>query len=128
MQLGQVKLEIEGAEARALYKVRLEHVRAILEKALDSIGEHPEILWSLSRTLDEVLRERPGQVRASLEKVLEGLEVGDAVDEAPGGGWRTCTHPRGDLGAPRWRSQGQDPWNLGRGTTSDAGSSSQEGS
>ena len=68
-------------------------MRAILEKALDTIGEHPEILWSLSRTLDEVLRERPGQVRALLEKVLEGLEVGDAVDEAPGEGWRTCTPP-----------------------------------
>jgi hypothetical protein len=93
VQLGQVKLEIEGAEARALYKMKLEHVRALLEKALDTIGEHPEILRSLSRTLDEVLRERPGQVRASLEKVLEGLEVGDAVDEAPGGRWRTCTPP-----------------------------------
>jgi len=73
--------------------MKLEHVRALLEKALDTIGKHPEVLWSLSRTLDEVLRERPGQVRASLEKVLEELDVGDAVDEAPGGHWRTCTPP-----------------------------------
>jgi hypothetical protein len=35
VQLGQVKLEIEGAEARALFKVRLEHVRATLEEILE---------------------------------------------------------------------------------------------
>ena len=35
MQLGQVKLEIEGAETRALCKVRLEHVRATLEEILE---------------------------------------------------------------------------------------------
>ena len=81
VQLGQVKLEIEGVEARALLKVRLEHVRAILEKALDTIGEHPEILRIVSRTLNEVLRERLGQARAALEEVLEGLEVGETVDE-----------------------------------------------
>jgi len=81
VQLGQVRLEIEGVEAQALLKVRLEHVRAILEKALDTIGEHPEILRIVSRTLNEVLRERLGQAHATLEKVLEGLEVGDTVDE-----------------------------------------------
>jgi hypothetical protein len=42
--LERVKLEIEGVEAKVLLKVRLEHVRAILEKALDTIAEHPEIL------------------------------------------------------------------------------------
>jgi pyruvate/2-oxoglutarate dehydrogenase complex dihydrolipoamide acyltransferase (E2) component len=81
VQLGRVKLEIEGVEARALLKVRLEHVRAILEKALDTIGEHPEILRIVSRRLNEVLRESLDQARAALEEVLEGLEVGHTVDE-----------------------------------------------
>jgi hypothetical protein len=35
VQLGQVKLEIEGTETRALCKVRLEHVRATLEEILE---------------------------------------------------------------------------------------------
>src|ERR687894_64282 len=50
-RLDRVKLEIEGVEAKVLLKVRLEHVRAILEKALDTIGEHPEILRILARSL-----------------------------------------------------------------------------
>jgi pyruvate/2-oxoglutarate dehydrogenase complex dihydrolipoamide acyltransferase (E2) component len=80
-RLGQVKLEIEGVEAQVLLKVRLEHVRAILEKALDTIGEHPEILRILSRTLSELLKEALEDARAGLDNVLEELEVGDTVDE-----------------------------------------------
>jgi hypothetical protein len=53
-RLDQVKLEIEGVEAEVLLKVRLKHIRAILEKALDTIGEHPEILRILSRFLSRV--------------------------------------------------------------------------
>ena len=82
VQLGQVKLEITGVKAKALLEVRLEHVRAILEKALDTIAEHPEILEILGQTLSDVLRETLGTARATLEEALEGLEVGDTVDEA----------------------------------------------
>jgi hypothetical protein len=55
--LARVKLDIEGVEANVLLKVRLEHVRAILEKALDTIAQHPEILQTLSETLSEAVRE-----------------------------------------------------------------------
>jgi hypothetical protein len=80
-RLERVKLEIEGVEAKVLLKVRLEHVRAILEKALDTIGEHPEILRILARSLSELVRERLGEALATLDEVLEGLDVGDTVDE-----------------------------------------------
>jgi pyruvate/2-oxoglutarate dehydrogenase complex dihydrolipoamide acyltransferase (E2) component len=82
VQLGRVKLEIVGVKAKALLEVRLEHVRAILEKALDTIAENPEILEILGQTLSDVLRETLGTAQATLEEVLEGLEVGDTVDEA----------------------------------------------
>ncbi len=81
-RLDRVKLEIEGVEAKVLLKVRLKHVRAILEKALDTIAEHPEILRTLARSLSEVVRERLGETLGTLDEVLEGLEVGDTVDEA----------------------------------------------
>jgi pyruvate/2-oxoglutarate dehydrogenase complex dihydrolipoamide acyltransferase (E2) component len=81
VRLGRVKLEIVGVKAQALLKVRLEHVRAILEKALDTVAEHPEILEILAQTLSEVLREALGTARTALDDVLEGLEVGDTVDE-----------------------------------------------
>jgi hypothetical protein len=80
-RLEGVKLEIEGVEAKVLLKVRLRHVRAILEKALDTIGEHPEILRILARSLSRLVRERLGETLTSLGAVLEGLEVGDTVDE-----------------------------------------------
>jgi hypothetical protein len=107
--------------------VRLEHVDAMLEKALDTIGEHPEILRILSRTLDEVLRESLGQARATLEEVLEGLEVGDTVDEAFKG---RLEDVRATLKEILERQEGgvdgTTRGTLGEGTASDAGSSSQE--
>src|SRR5918997_2695124 len=81
-RLDQVKLEIEGVEADVLLKVRLKHIRAILEKALDTIGENPEILRILARSISRVVRESLGETLATLDSALEGLEVGDTVDEA----------------------------------------------
>ncbi len=81
-RLDQVKLEIEGVEAKVLLKVRLKHIRAILEKALDTIGEHPEILRILARSLSQVVRESLEETLSTLDSALEGLEVGDTVDEA----------------------------------------------
>jgi pyruvate/2-oxoglutarate dehydrogenase complex dihydrolipoamide acyltransferase (E2) component len=81
VQLGRVKLEIDGVRAKALLKVRLENVRAILEKALETLGEHPEILENLAQALTEVLREALRDASSALDNVLEGLDVGDTVDE-----------------------------------------------
>jgi hypothetical protein len=43
-RLTRVKLVIEGVRAKVLLKVWLDEVRAILEKALDTLGQHPETL------------------------------------------------------------------------------------
>jgi hypothetical protein len=80
-RLGRVKLEIEGVEANVLLKVRLEHVRAILEKALETIAEQPEILRVLSQSLSRLVRENLEEAQATLSQALEGLEVGGTVDE-----------------------------------------------
>ena len=68
--------------AQALLKVRLENVRAILEKALETLGEHPEILQNLAQTLSALLREALRDASSALDEISEGLEVGDTVDEA----------------------------------------------
>ena len=80
-RLEGVKLEIEGVEAEVLLRVRLKHIRAILEKALDTIAEHPEILRILSRSVSGLVRGRLSEARGTLDELLEGLEVGDPVDE-----------------------------------------------
>jgi hypothetical protein len=81
-RLDEVKLEIEGVEAEVHLVARLKNVRAILEKTLETIGEHPEILRILARSVSQVVRETLGQTLAKLDSALEGLQVGDTVDEA----------------------------------------------
>jgi hypothetical protein len=81
-RLDEVKLEIEGVEAEVHLVARLKNVRAILVKALETIGEHPEILRILSSTLTRVVRETLEGTLGTLDSALEGLQVGDTVDEA----------------------------------------------
>ncbi len=81
-RLDEVELEIEGVRAKVLLKVRLDNVRAILVHALDTVAEHPEILETLTRALDELLTGTLGNALGALENVLGDLEVGGTVDEA----------------------------------------------
>ena len=81
-RLDEVKLEIEGVEAEVHLVARLRNVRAILVKALETIGEHPEILRILARSITRVVRETLEETLGTLDSALEGLEVGDTVDEA----------------------------------------------
>jgi hypothetical protein len=81
-RLDEVKLEIEGVEAEVHLVARLRNVRAILVKALDTIGEHPEILRILARSISRLVRESLEETLGTLDSALEGLEVGDTVDEA----------------------------------------------
>ena len=74
--LGKVKLDIKGVEAQALLKVRLEKVLAILDRALATVDRHPEILRSLTRTVDDAVDRTGGLARQALG---EGGVVGDAV-------------------------------------------------
>ena len=78
VNLDRVKLTIKGVEAQALLKVRLEQVRAILDKALTTIGENPEILQSLVKTVDRTLGEVGGAAR-------EAVGEGGAVSQLTGG-------------------------------------------
>jgi hypothetical protein len=80
-RLDEVELEIEGVRAKVLLKVRLDDVRAILNHALDTVAEHPEILRILTRALNELVSGLVGDALGTLETLLGSLEVGDTVDE-----------------------------------------------
>ena len=80
-RLDEVELEIEGVRAKVLLKVRLDEVRAILNHALDTLAEHPEILRALTRALNELVEGLVGAALGTLEDVLGSLEVGETVDE-----------------------------------------------
>jgi pyruvate/2-oxoglutarate dehydrogenase complex dihydrolipoamide acyltransferase (E2) component len=77
VRLDEVKLEIKDVEAQALLKVRFENVRAILEKALDTIAENPQILEGLARTVDRTAEQVGGAAR-------EAVGEGGAVSQAAG--------------------------------------------
>ncbi len=80
-RLDRVKLEIEGVEAQALLKVRLEHVRAILEKALDTIAENPQILKGLAQRMDRTAEQMGGAARDAVGGI-EGAQ--DTVSRGAG--------------------------------------------
>jgi hypothetical protein len=61
--------------------VRLDDVRAILRHALDTVAEHPEILESLTRALEDLVTGRVGDALGTVENVLGGLENNGTVDE-----------------------------------------------
>ena len=125
-RLDRVKLEIEGVKAKVLLKVRLEHVRAILEKALDTVTEHPEILERLGQTLDELLEGRLRDARDTLAQVLEGLEEGQEVDALLKGRLEdVCTILQDILES---HGGGTDREALSEGPVSDTGSSAPEAS
>jgi hypothetical protein len=108
-----------------LLKVRLEHVRAILEKALETIAEQPEILRILSRPLSELTRESLGEAQATLSEVLEGLEVGGTVDEVLRGRLEEVRATLDDILERRELTGGEEPAPraLGEDTASDTASS-----
>jgi hypothetical protein len=80
-RLNEVELEIDGVRAKVLLKVRLDEVRAILNHALNTVAEYPEILRALTRALNELVRGLVGDALGTLENVLGSLDVGDTVDE-----------------------------------------------
>jgi hypothetical protein len=124
-RLDRVELEIEGVRAKVLLKVRLEHVRAILEKALDTVAEVPEILERLNQTLDELLEGRLGDVRDTLEQLLEGLEEGDTVDALLKGRLEDVRNVLQDILESHGGS-GTNRGALSEGPVSDTGSSAPE--
>jgi len=80
-RLDEVELEIEGVRAKVLLKVRLDDVRAILKHALDTVAEHPEILRTLTRALEDLVTGRIGDALGTVENVLGGLENNGTVDD-----------------------------------------------
>lgn len=71
VRLGEVELKIEGVEAQALLKARLDNVTAILERVLTTLDRNPELLKSVGRSVE--------QVGGGTGKMLD--ESGDAIED-----------------------------------------------
>ncbi len=54
VRIENVELKIEGVEAQALLKARLNNVSSILERVLISLDRNPELLESVGQALRDV--------------------------------------------------------------------------
>jgi hypothetical protein len=94
-RLGKVELKIEGVEAQALLKARLDNVTAILARVLTSLDRNPELLRSVGRAVEHV----GGGARQTLEGTGEAVEdVGEGAEGAVQGVGRGAGRGVGQIG------------------------------
>ncbi|MFL5820679.1 MAG: hypothetical protein ACJ76S_08355 [Solirubrobacteraceae bacterium] len=108
VSLGKVELNIQGVEAQALLKARLDNVNAILARVLVTLDRNPELLESVGQAVEQVgggTRELLADTGEAVEDVGEGAE-GAVQDVGKGAGQAV-----GELGQGAGKGVGQ----VGRG-------------
>jgi pyruvate/2-oxoglutarate dehydrogenase complex dihydrolipoamide acyltransferase (E2) component len=82
VHLGKLCVDIEGVEAQALVKVRLDHVAAIVDRVFTTIDRNPDLVKSIGQAVEDVGQgagKALGETGEAVEDVGEG--AGDAVDQ-----------------------------------------------
>jgi pyruvate/2-oxoglutarate dehydrogenase complex dihydrolipoamide acyltransferase (E2) component len=118
VHLGKLEIEIEGVEAQALVKVRLDHVAAIVDRTLTTIDRNPELVKSLGQAIEDVGQgagQTLGEAGEAVEDVGEGAE--GAVDQVGQGAGQAV----GELGEGAGEAAGQ----LGQGAGQAVGEAGQ---
>jgi hypothetical protein len=87
VEIERVALEIKGVEAQAQLKARLDNVLAIIERALDTVDNNPELLTELARSAQRAaggLGEGVAKVGEEGGQLVEGTveEAGQLVEGA----------------------------------------------
>src|SRR3712207_9052442 len=72
--LGRVKRVIQGVEAQALQKVRLDNVTAILDRVLTTIDRNPQIIEKLVEGVSSAVEDVGSGAGSALEDVGEGAD------------------------------------------------------
>ncbi len=87
VSISRVKLEVKGVEAQALLKVRLKNVYAILDRALTTIDNNPDVLKSLLQPVGDAV----GKLGEGAGKAVGdiGQGAGQAVGEIGQGAGET---------------------------------------
>ena len=89
VQLESVKLDIKGVQASAALVVRLDNVRAIIERTLQTLDNNPQIITELTGTLDNAVNVTGGVLNNTVDTVgdLTGdvLRSGAVLDLARSG-------------------------------------------
>src|ERR687885_519379 len=82
--LGRVKLVIQGVEAQALLKVRLDNVAAILDRVLTTIDRNPQIVERLVEGVSSAVENIGAGAGSALQDIGQGAGqlVGEGLNSA----------------------------------------------
>ena len=108
VEIERVALEIKGVEAQAQLKARLDNVLAIIERALDTVDNNPELLTELARSAQRAaggLGEGVAKVGEEGGQLVEGT-VEEAGQLAEGAAQATGSSA-GRRGTPLRRERGR---------------------
>jgi hypothetical protein len=110
--LGKVELKIEGVEAQALLKARLDNVTAILERVLTTLDRNPELLESVGHAVEDV----GGGARRTLEGAGEAAgDVGEGASGAVQDVGQGAGQAAGQIGQGASQAAGQVGQGAGQG-------------
>jgi hypothetical protein len=113
-RLGKVELNIQGVEAQALLKARLDNVSVILGRVLTTLDRNPKLLESVGKAVEHV----GGGARGTLEGAGEAVEdVGEGAGETLPEVGKGAGQAVGDIG----EGAGQAVGDIGRGANQAVG-------
>jgi hypothetical protein len=106
VHLGKLEIDIEGVEAQALLKVRLEHVAAIVDRVMTTIDRNPELVHSLSEAVQDIgagAGDMVGEAGEAVEDVGQGAGetvpmLGEGAGKAVGQVGQGAGEAVGDVG------------------------------
>ena len=115
-ELGKVELDIKGVEAQALFRARLDHVTAIIDRVLTTLDRNPALLESVGRSIEQIgtgAGKGVGQIGKGAGHAVEdvGEGAGQAVEDVGGGAGQAV----GDVGKGVGEGAGQAVGELGQG-------------
>jgi hypothetical protein len=128
-ELGKVDLDIEGVEAQALLRMRLDHVTAIIDRVLTTLDRNPQLVEHVGRTVEKLGSSAASAVKnvgqgaeGAVEDVGQGAggavkDVGQGAGQAVGEVGQGAGQAVGGLG----QGAGQALGGLGQGGNGDGG-------
>ena len=122
-RLGKVELQIEGVEAQALLKARLDNVGRILERVLLSLDRNPELLESVGHAVEDVgggAGDMLGETGEAVQNVGQGAgqalpQIGQGANQALGQVGQGANQALGQVGQGAGQAVGQIGQGAGEG-------------
>lgn len=109
--LESVKLDIKGVQAQAALVVRLDNVRAIIERTLQTLDNNPQLVTQLLSTVDNAVDVTGGVVNNTVSTVgdlTQGLLRSGAVLDLARSGLSTVSQTVNEAGETVLRLRGAD--------------------